>query len=258
MSKRELDCEAIEPLLAPYGEPDCGPVLTAAERDLVSAHLERCPACRQTAQACASACAAVRANAAALTEHAPPSLRARCLATADRHGAPRRATRWLGWTAVGAVAAALLFVVLMPAQAIATQLTVDHVTCAKFGPGRTQTRTPAELERLWRDTRREEVAIPAGSAADGLRLTGLRRCFSVRGGVAHVMYDQGGAPVSLFILRGAGAGGTAASRELEAVGHKAILWTSGSNTYMLIGRRGDLATTALHMQEEISERADQR
>ncbi|MDQ3170874.1 MAG: zf-HC2 domain-containing protein, partial [Acidobacteriota bacterium] len=72
MSKRELDCEAIEPLLAPYGEPDCGPVLTAAERDLVSAHLDRCPSCRQTAQACATACAVVRANAAALSESAPP------------------------------------------------------------------------------------------------------------------------------------------------------------------------------------------
>ncbi|MDQ3170160.1 MAG: hypothetical protein M3Q55_08495, partial [Acidobacteriota bacterium] len=175
-----------------------------------------------------------------------------------RHGAPRRATRWIGWTAAGAAGVALLFVVLMPAQAIATQLTVDHVTCAKFGPGRTLTRTPAELERAWLDTRDEHVAIPAGSAVDGLRLTGLRRCFSVRGGVAHVMYDQGGAPVSLFILRGAGAGEPAVSRELEAVGHKAILWTAGSNTYMLIGRGAGLGATAAHMRREISERADQR
>jgi anti-sigma factor RsiW len=111
---------------------------------------------------------------------------------------------------------------------------------------------------VWLDTRDEHVAIPAGTAVDGLRLTGLRRCFSVRGGVAHVMYDQGGAPVSLFILRGTSSGSAAATRELEAVGHKAILWTAGANTYMLIGRRHDLGETARHLQEEISERADQR
>ena len=252
---RELDCEAVEPLLAPYGEPDCGPVLTAAERDLVSAHLERCKSCRDTASACATACAVVRANAPALSGSAPPGLRARCRASADRASTPRRATRWLGWTAAGATAAALLFIVVMPAQAIATQLTVDHVTCAKFGPGRTVTRTPAELEQAWLDTRDQHVAIPAGSAADGLRLTGLRRCFSVRGGVAHVMYDHYGAPVSLFILRGAGAVGAAArTRELEAVGHKAILWTAGPNTYMLIGRRADLGATAAYMQAELARR----
>nr|MDQ3070213.1 zf-HC2 domain-containing protein [Acidobacteriota bacterium] len=73
MSIRESGCEAIEPLLAPYGEPD-GPAMSDDERALVVAHLASCAPCRHKSDACRAACAALRANAAALQTSAPPHL----------------------------------------------------------------------------------------------------------------------------------------------------------------------------------------
>lgn len=256
------ECQAIEPLLAPYGESCCGDVLTEAEQARVAAHLDACPPCRRAHEACTAARDAVRANAAALTDAAPARLAARCRAAAARNSAPRRATRWVGWTAGLATAAALAFIVVMPAQAVTTQLALDHLKCAKFGAGSALKGTPAELEHAWLSRRAEQVVIPVPREAAGLTLVGLRRCISTTGSAAHVMYEQHGAPVSLFILTGtelgAGGGGDAGlgglrSRQLEAVGHKAILWTSGPDTYVLIGR-DDLAGTAGWMQAEIARR----
>src|SRR5688572_11796610 len=101
MSNRE-SCEAIEPLLAPYSEPDCAALMPAAERVRVAGHLEACGPCRRAAETCRAACDAVRAHAGALAESAPPLLAARCRAAALRAAAPRRATRWVGWSAVAA------------------------------------------------------------------------------------------------------------------------------------------------------------
>ena len=256
------DCEAIEPLLAPYGESCCGDVLTGEEQARVASHLEACAPCRRAYQAGAAARDAVRANAAALTGSAPPRLAARCRAAAARNTTPRRATRWVGWTAGLATAAALAFILVMPAQAVTTQLAVDHVKCAKFGVSSSMKGTPAELEHAWLDRRAEQVVIPGGRDADGLQLLGLRRCLSTSGSVAHVLYEQHGTPVSLFILTGAdiGAGvdaagfGGALPRELEAVGHKAILWTSGPDTYVLVARGVELAGTAAFMRAELQRR----
>jgi anti-sigma factor RsiW len=251
---REHDCEAIEPLLAPYGESCCAEVLTDEEQALVTAHLAACPACMRAKQACDAARAAVKANAAALTGSAPPRLAARCRAAAARQTPPRRATRWVGWTAGLATAAALAFILVMPAQAVTTQLALDHVKCAKFGIGSALKGTPAELEHAWLNRRAEQVAIPSGVAGSGLRLTGLRRCVSTSGSAAHVMYEQHGTPVSLFILTGAGSLGRATPSELEAAGHKAILWTSGADTYVLVARGIELGATAASMQSEIERR----
>lgn len=247
----EHDCEAIEPLLAPYGEPGCSDLLTEDEQAQVEAHLEACPPCRRAAEACTAARAAIRANAAALSGPAPARLARRCRAAATRQTTPRRATRWVGWTAGLATAAALAFIVVMPVQAVTTQLAIDHVKCAKFGGEAAMKGTPVELEHAWLNRRAEQVAIPAGHEATGLRLTGLRRCFSTSGSAAHVLYEQHGAPLSLFILNGAGlAPDGAPRRELEAAGHRAILWTSGVNTYVLIGRGDGLEGAADWMQQE--------
>jgi hypothetical protein len=40
-------------------------------------------------------------------------------------------------------------------------------------------------------------------------------------------------------------------RDLEALGHKAVLWTQGTDTYVLIGTDADVATTAGWMYEQI-------
>src|SRR5690606_8244509 len=127
MPHRHPECEAVEPLLAPYSEPDCQGVLSDADRARVAAHLDACPACRAEAAAAAEACATVRTHAAALAGAAPPVVGSRCRVAAGRAGAPRRAVRFAGWTALAAAAAVILFIITNPAQAIATQLAVDHM-----------------------------------------------------------------------------------------------------------------------------------
>jgi anti-sigma factor RsiW len=248
MSKSE-SCEAIEPLLAPYGESEAVSALTAADLQRVEGHLAACPVCRARSEACRAARAALRSRAAELTTQAPARLAMRCRAAASATSAPRRAVRWAGWSAVGAAAAAVLFVFLMPTRAVATQLALDHMKCAKFAANAVMTGTPAELERAWFDKRRHQVGIPGGNSADGLSLAGLRRCVSTEGNMAHVMYHRQGLPVSLFIFD---ADRHAASSELETIGHKAIRWTAGANTYVLVGRGQDLSGTATWMQRELT------
>lgn len=242
-------CEAIEPLLAPYGEPDPAGALTPSDLQRVEGHLAACPVCRARSEACRAARAALRSRAAELMCPAPQRLAKRCRVVASAATAPRRAARWAGWSAVGAAAAAVLFVFLMPTRAVATQLAIDHMKCAKFAANAVMTGTPAELERAWFDKRRHQVGIPDGNSPDGLRLVGLRRCVSTEGNMAHVMYHRQGLPVSLFIFD---ADRQAASGELETIGHKAIRWTAGSNTYVLVGRGQDLSGTATWMQRELT------
>ena len=64
-------CEAIEPLLAPYTEPDSAALMDAADQARVAAHLEACEPCRRTAGCCRAAQAALRSNAGALSAEAP-------------------------------------------------------------------------------------------------------------------------------------------------------------------------------------------
>jgi anti-sigma factor RsiW len=261
MSTRE-SCEAIEPLLAPYGEnaaADCAGVLTDADRARVEAHLAACAPCRRAAEACRAARDAVRGHAGDLTAAAPGLLAARCRAIAARESRPRRATRWVGWSAAGATAAVILFVFLMPTQAVATQLAADHMKCAKFSADSAHKGTPAQLETVWRDRRQRAISIPDSNPAQGLRLIGLRRCMSTEGSVAHVMYEQGGAPLSLFVLDGGGALDQLARArpglaEVEALGHKAILWTTGAATYVVVGKGANLLTIAAWMRAETARR----
>lgn len=247
-------CEAIEPLLAPYGEPDAAGLMPAADRARVTAHLDACEPCRRAASACRAACAALRAAAPALTTPAPELLAARCRALARRAAAPRRTARWAGWSAAAAAAAVVLFVFLLPTQAIATQLAVDHLKCAKFSAGSAHTGTPSQLEEIWRHRLQRQIAIPGGNAAQGLRLIGLRRCVSTEGNMAHVMYERAGVPLSLFVLGDGAAPPGDGRREVETIGQKAILWTSGAATYVLVGRAADLSATVSWMQTEIAKR----
>lgn len=242
-------CEAIEPLLAPYAEPDAD-ALTTADRDRVDGHLAACPVCRARAEACRAACAALRARATELIGPAPDHLARRCRAVASAAAAPRRAMRWAGWSAGAAAMAAMLLVFLMPARAVATQLAVDHMKCAKFAANAVMTGTPADLERAWFARRGHQLGIPGANIPDGLQLVGLRRCVSTEGNMAHVMYARQGLPVSLFIFDS--QGGPAPSSELETIGHKAIRWTAGPNTYVLVGRGQELSGTASWMQRELT------
>lgn len=247
-------CEAIEPLLAPYTEPDSAALMDAADQARVAAHLEACEPCRRTAGCCRAAQAALRSNAGALSAEAPGLLAARCRAVAARASAPRRATRWVGWSAVGATAAVILFIFMAPTQAVATQLAMDHMKCAKFS-GSAYRGAPEYLEYIWRDRRQQDIVIPDGDAAQGLRLVGLRRCVSTEGNMAHVMYERGGTPLSLFVLGdGDDAGAAGHDAEVATIGHKALLWTSGAATYVLVGRAADVAGAGAWMRQQTAGR----
>jgi len=245
-------CEAIEPLLAPYGEPDCAE-LSAADRGRVAAHLQACEPCRRAADACRKGRNLLRAHAAELGSPAPQLLSARCRAIAAKAREPRRATRVAGWSALGAAAAVVLFIFLMPTQAVATQLALDHVKCTKLASA-AHSGSPEQLEGFWRDRRQQQINIPDGNAAQGLRLIGLRRCISTEGNMAHVLYERAGAPISLFVLADGARPFTGAGAEVETIGQKAILWGSGAATYVLVGRAGDLAASAAWIKSEIERR----
>jgi hypothetical protein len=127
--------------------------------------------------------------------------------------------------------------------------------CAKFSAGSAHTGTPAQLETVWRNRRQRTISIPDSNPAQGLRLIGLRRCLSTDGDMAHVMYEQGGTPLSLFVLDSGGSLGRIARgpgdlAEVEALGHKAILWTTGAATYVVVGRGASLMSTASWMRAE--------
>ncbi len=247
-------CEAIEPLLAPYSEPGCAALMGAEEQARVSAHLQACEPCRRTAECCRAAREALHARAGELTAEAPGLLAARCRAAAARAASPRRATRWVGWSVAAATAAVILFIFMAPTQAVATQLAMDHMKCTKFSAS-AHTGTPADLESVWRDRRQQQITIPDSDTAQGLRLVGLRRCISTKGDVAHVMYERGGTPLSLFVLGdGDDVGASGGGAEVETIGQKALLWTSGAATYVLVGRATDVAGTGAWMKQQTRRR----
>ena len=249
-------CEAIEPLLAPYGEPQCDE-LSAADRARVAAHLEACEPCRRAAGACSAARSVLKAHAAELGSSAPQLLSARCRALAAKTAAPRRVGRLAGWSAAAAAAAAVLFVFLMPTQAVATQLAADHLKCTKFASS-SHTGTAEQLEGVWLNRLQQQIRIPDGNAAQGLRLLGLRRCVSTEGNMAHVMYERGGSPISLFVIANGARPFTGGGAEVETIGQKAILWGSGAATYVLVGRAADLSASAAWIREEIERRKNAR
>jgi len=155
---------------------------------------------------------------------------------------------------LGAAAAVVLFIFLMPTQAVATQLAVDHLKCAKFASNSAHTGSAGELEQVWHNRRQQQIRIPGGDSAQGLRLVGLRRCVSTEGNMAHVMYERAGAPVSLFVLADGARPYSGGGAEVETIGQKAILWGSGAATYVLVGRAADVTALGAWMQTQIEKR----
>jgi len=229
-------CPEIKALFAPYVDGES----TALDRAAVEAHVGVCPPCRD-ALACEQACRDVlRARRGALHEPAPAPLRTRCAAAgaSSPAAAPRR---WVplsvAATLVLAVGAALIYNLYAPAEALATQLTLDHVKCFRVGPGAAPAGDPAAaplpalLEDRWRRQEGWGIQVPASWPAGGIALIGVRKCLSSEGSVAHVMYSCRGEPLSLYVLRGS----LRADGLLETLGHRAIIWSGADRTYVVLG-----------------------
>ena len=228
-------CRDLEPLLASYVDGEAA----ADQRASVDAHIERCPPCRARVAGERAAVDVLRARRDALRTCASDALRARC--AAHRSRAPiagvlaRRPWIPLSLAATVLLAVAGVFVLGLnnSVQAIATQLTLDHVKCFKVAPGAATTDV-VEAGKRWASTQGWDLTVPASSEAEQLEFLCVRRCFVTEGRAAHLMYKWRGQPLSVYVLPSSFAGGT---REVvERFGHEAVLWSERGRTYVVLAR----------------------
>jgi anti-sigma factor RsiW len=233
--KPMVTCHDVDLLMTPHLDGE-----TAGEdRIAVEAHLGACPGCRDRAKAEGTARRVLRERAAVVVGQAPLGLRTRIAATSVRS---REMRRWpMGRLVAAPIAAALVLalagVVLYglagrSSVLLAAQLTLDHLKCFSFFEGQSGPPDSKVLEARFHDQYGWHMTVPAGSEADGLALTGARRCFYHDGRIAHVLYRQNGNPVSLFMLpRTARLAAT-----VTVLGHQSRIWSRGNMTYVLVAQ----------------------
>jgi anti-sigma factor RsiW len=210
------------------------------QRVSVETHLERCPPCRVRMEEERAAHQILQARRDSLRGCASEALRARC--AGHRHGArigsllARRP--WIplsmAATLVLAVAGVFLFGLNSSVQALATQLTLDHVKCFKLGPDRAGADS-AQAGREWASDQGWDIKVPENSSQQQLEFLCVRRCFVTEGRAAHLMYTWRGQPLSVYVLPT--AVGHGAEREIvERFGHEAVLWSARGRTYVVLTR----------------------
>ncbi len=250
-------CADLEPLVTPYVDGEVG----REERTVVEAHLAVCPPCRARAAAERAARKIVRAHAGLLAERAPASLRARCcgLTAAPAEPIPVAATgrptlgrsdmprmrRLPSWAPVSLAATLVLVVGAIffyggmsneLEAAFVAQLTTDHTKCfIEAEPGSSIDARAAEAQLA--DLYGWDIRVPPALRAEEMELVDVRRCVSRDGYMAHLLYTRQGRPVSLFVVP------ETAHREqlLEIMGHDAVVWSEGGQTYVLVGQEGPVA-----------------
>ena len=235
-------CQDLDPLFAPYADGQAAP----AECASVEAHLERCPPCRERVAEQRTVRAALVACRPALRPCASEPLRARCAgharATAGAFPFIRSAAarRWvplsLAATLVLAVAGAFLFGLNNKVEALAAQLTLDHLTCFQFAPQRLGHADASLASREWMEAQGWPIQIPPTSARERLELLGVRRCAMSSGRVAHVMYKWRGEPLSVFVVPRTIRPMQAQEEMVEKFGHEAVMWTDRDRTYVILAR----------------------
>jgi hypothetical protein len=187
--------------------------------------------------------AALTAKRSSLRGCAPEDLRARCAAYAGASG--RRSSigggalvrRWVplsvAATIVLAIAGVFLFSPNTRVDALATQLTLDHMSCFQFAPERLQHSDASSAEHHWLGKQQWGIHVPESSPAERLELLGVRRCGMGR--VAHILYKWRGEPLSLFIVPRTVAG-TNPEEPVDKFGHEAVMWSKRDRTYVVLAR----------------------
>lgn len=233
-------CRDLDPLFAPYVDGAVDP----SERASVEAHLAKCPPCRDRVAEQRTVRAVLAARRPALRACAPGDLHARCAAHA---GAAKVRTFMQGsalrkWaplsvaaTLVLAVAGVFLFSPNNKVEALATQLTLDHLTCFQFAPERLQHSDAPAAERDWLVKQHWPIHVPASSSADDLELLGVRRCGMSSGRVAHILYKWRGKPLSVFVVPRT-VRSAPLQEEIDKFGHEAIIWSERDRTYVILAR----------------------
>jgi anti-sigma factor RsiW len=237
-------CRDLDPLFAPYADGEVKP----DERVSIESHLDRCPPCRDRVAEQRTVRAALTACRPSLRTDASTALRARCAAharQAHRAPSPFRVSRALRrpWiplsvaaTLILAVAGAFILGINDRVEALAAQLTIDHVTCFQFAPERLQHTDAATAAHDWIQQQGWAIVVPASSSNRGLELLGVRRCTMSGGRVAHVMYMWHGHPLSIFVVPRTIRGVPHQQELVEKFGHEAVIWSGQDRTYVLLAR----------------------
>ncbi|MGE3705966.1 MAG: anti-sigma factor [Vicinamibacterales bacterium] len=238
-------CASIDPLVTPYVDGE----IAGDQRALVDAHVQVCAPCRSRIEAERAVSTLLKARRQDLCGAAAPAgLRARCRPSAADaavlpfrpQDAPARPT-WRARLPRLAVAASLLLglggaaiyrVTVGATQAIAAELTADHLKCFMLNGVLQNHDTEEEAERFLLDSFNWSTELPDRHDDGDLELVGSRWCLYEHGRVAHVMYRHKGVPVSIFMLPD-----TTQERSLTyALGHDAVVWSEGTRTFVLIAR----------------------
>ena len=148
--------------------------------------------------------------------------------------------RWvplsLAATLVLAVGGAFFFGLNHKVEALAAQLTLDHVTCFQFAPQRLGHADASLASREWMASQGWPVQIPATSAIERLELLGVRRCAMSSGRVAHVLYKWRGEPLSVFVVPRTIPAVQDRQEIVKQFGHEAVMWTDSGRTYVILAR----------------------
>lgn len=240
-------CQELDPLFAAYADGDVAPT----DRSSVEAHLAKCPPCRDRVAEQRAVRAVLAARRPALRSCAPGDLRARCAAHAAGQRARRSfgswlfVNRWVPFSVAATVALVIAGVFLFSpnnrVEALAIELTLDHMTCFQFAPERLQHLDPQTAEHQWLAKQQWGIHVPASSPANQLELLGVRRCGMGNGRVAHILYKWRGEPLSVFIVPRS-VRGPIPHEPIDKLGHEAVMWSDTDRTYVVLarGRASDL------------------
>ena len=255
MGDQMFNCRDVEERLAPFVDGSEAP----DARRAIEAHLQRCPPCREHAEHERAAAELLHANRATLCEKAPGTLRARCACQSP--GASRdqpagqtqpdagswtlgagswklaagswNLRRWvpLSLAASLLLAVAVVFVVSLNdrVEALATGLALDHAKCFRIGDSQ-HPADAAAVEQAWARDRGWPIRVAHSDTAEQLELVCVRRCISMDGLTAHVMYRWRGEPLSVYVLPHT----VAESRLVDAIGHETAIWSDAGRTYAVM------------------------
>jgi anti-sigma factor RsiW len=237
------ECRELEPLFAAYVDNE----VPADDRDRLQAHLAACSSCRRHVALERAAHEVLHARRRQLVTAAPLQLHKRCAACACGPSQKRAAqtTRWVAprrWLPLSFAATVLLAVAAVffttlngSAEALATQLAMDHVKCFQFAPAHAEV-DPVVASSLWKKTYGWLISVPTSAPVEQLELLDVRRCISTQGASAHIMYKWRGHPLSVYVLNSAPTFDPGAERLVSRLGQKAVIWTEAGRTYAVVGR----------------------
>ena len=258
------NCREVEPLLTPYVDGEGAP----DDRAAVAEHIAACDCCRDEVSAQRAARDVLQARRGGLRNCASARLRARCAAHAQvpsgssrkpqgpyvasapdivasgfsrkilpdpvASGFSRKILRRLPIAAAATIVLAVGGVFGLGlnnrVQALALQMTLDHVKCARFNNSTTP-EDPVAAAQRWTAKFGWPLTVPPSSEPAGLELRAVRRCGVTDGRVAHLIYQWHGQPLSVYVLPSKALEGSA---KVERFGHDSVMWSQNGRTYVVL------------------------